>query len=249
MHGFKWGTHTRPFSSAGQPGVPARFVVEQIDDACFRPLLDLGFQYNRPDGSTPILVTSESLPSTDFASIPGFMGWFVSRTGRHTPAALVHDQLVALGISLGERAAADDLFLEMMDELDVPPVRRTVMWAAVSLATRWSSGWKTRATVMVWGLLAAAGLTLLVAGLVTGRPWWVLAALVAPTPASLLWGHKRRAGLVAGYALLPVVFPAASSALGYATYWVAEEVVRRARAVPQREHIEEHPTPVAYREM
>lgn len=249
MYRWQWVTQTSPFSAAGRPGTPARIVVEQIGDACFRPHPDFGFQYDPPDGSPPVVVTSESLPSTDFASIPGFLSWFVSRAGRHSPAALVHDQLVAPGVTTEDRAAADDLFLEMMDHLDVPPVRRSVMWAAVSLATRWSSRGLPRAAIGVWGMLASGGLALLVAGIVTGRPLWVVAALAAPVPASLLWGRKRRAGLVAGYALLPVAFPAASSALGYVTYWVIEEAVRRLRAVPEHQDIEELPTPVAYKEM
>ena len=249
MHGWTWRTHTAPFSAIGERTEPARFVVEQIDDATFALLAGHGFQVNRPDGAAPLVVSSDTLPSTDFASIPGFLSWFVSRAGRHTPAALVHDQLVEPGMAPEDRAAADDLFLELMGCLDVPPVRRTVMWAAVSLATRWTGGWRHRIGIVLWGALAACGLVALMAGLVTGRPLWVVAALAAPTPASVFWGHKYRAGLVAGYALLPVAFPAASSALGYGTYWVIEEAFRRLRAVRPRQDAEDLPTPVAYKEL
>jgi hypothetical protein len=34
------------------------------------------------------------LGETDLASIPSFLGWFARRHGRHTPAALLHDQLI-----------------------------------------------------------------------------------------------------------------------------------------------------------
>lgn len=232
----------------GAPDEPARFVVEQEGDTRFRLLAGHGFQLNLADGSAPVLVTDETLPVTDLASIPGFLSWFVSRTGRHTPAALVHDRLVTPGMDPVARAAADDLFLDLMARLDVPPVRRTVMWAAVSLATRWVSGWLARAAIVVWGVIAVCGLLSLVTGLVGSRPLWVIGALVAPAPASLLWGTKRRAGLVGGYALLPVAVPAASSALGYATYWVIEEALRRIWALAPHKKAEDLPAPVAYQD-
>ena len=51
------------------------------------------------------------------------MSWFVSRYGRHTPAALVHDELVTDGMEFEARKRADRVFLQMLDDLDVPPCR------------------------------------------------------------------------------------------------------------------------------
>ena len=58
----------------------------------------------------------------------------------------------------------------MMDGLRVPPVRSRVMWAAVSLATRWDGGTARRIGMVVWFVTAAGGLTLLIHGIAT-RSW------------------------------------------------------------------------------
>lgn len=249
MHGWTWGERTSPFAPLDEPGRPVRIVVEQISDRTFRVHPDHGFTCTFTDGREPVSVTSESLPTTDFASIPGFLSWFVSRHGRHTAAALVHDQMIERGISYERRAAADDLFLELMDDLDVPPVRRGVMWAGVTAATRWTGGWGRRLLLVLWFACALAGMAGCVAGAVTGTWWLVVVALLAPVPAAALWGGRWRAGLIAGYALPPVVGPALAAALGYATYWVVEELVRRLTAVPPSRSVDEMPAPTPYGEM
>src|SRR5690348_13427914 len=113
---WTWLTHTAPFSARHDPDRPATFMIEQISDRTFSISGD-GFQYNR-DGEPPIEVTSASLPTTDFASIPRFMAWLVSRYGRHTPAALVHDQLVSPDMKVAERKAADATFRRMLEALE-----------------------------------------------------------------------------------------------------------------------------------
>jgi hypothetical protein len=249
MAEWKWGTQTGRFSAEDRPGEPARVVVEQIGDASFRIVDGYGIDYHPRDGSAAISVTVESLTVTDFASIPQFASWFVSPYGRHTPAALVHDQLIGARMDPVVRRRADDLFLEMMEELDVPPVRRTVMWSAVTLATRMASGLAARLAMIAWLLLAVAGMVVVVAGLVTGHLLWSVAALVAPIPAALLWGPSRKAGVVGGYALPTVALPALASMLGYATYWCVEEGFRRIRSVPKSREVEEMPAPVGYKEL
>ena len=79
--------------------------------------------------------------TTDFASVPRFFVWFIPRYGRYTRAAILHD-------SLWERARAgnmawrdaDGLFRRAMHELNVPFLRRWIMWAGV----RWGSLWHAR---------------------------------------------------------------------------------------------------------
>src|SRR5215213_7385289 len=100
---WTWVTDTAPFSQLDDVQVPASFVVEQITDKEFRIPAGLGFQYNPSHDGAVIRVTPESLPTTDFASIPRYMAWFVSRHGRHTPAAFVHDQLVTPGMPFEDR--------------------------------------------------------------------------------------------------------------------------------------------------
>lgn len=227
---WEWTKRTGPFSAPGVPDSPARFVVEQTGDSCFA-IVAAGFAYN---GEPTVEVTPDSLPTTDFASIPRYLSWLVSRYGPHTPAALVHDQLVSGGMPYRERRAADDLFLTMMRQIEVPPVSARLMWAAVTLATRWHGGGARRASVVLWGLLAAAGLVGLVAGLVTGTAALVVAALLGPAVGALLWTDRYLAGLIAGYSLPVVLVPAATSWVGYAVYWAAERAVRAVRSLLPR---------------
>jgi len=71
---------------------------------------------------------------TDFASVPRAFVWFLPRYGRYTKAAIVHDHLwreeVPRTIS---RIEADGIFRQAMRELDVPFLRRWMMWGAVRL--------------------------------------------------------------------------------------------------------------------
>jgi Protein of unknown function (DUF1353) len=177
------------------------------------------------------------------------MSWFVSRYGRHTPAALVHDQLVTDDMSFAERRTADRRFLEMMDALQVPPVRSRVMWAAVSLATL-RRGRKGRVTAMLlWFVAAAAGIALLVHGLVN-RSWIEVAtALLAQLPASLLWGSLWRAGVIAGYALPLVVVPAVVSWSGYAAYSAVELSIKFLLKTSRRDASVADAPLIKYREM
>ena len=76
---------------------------------------------------------------TDFASVPRAFVWFLPRYGRYTKAAILHDYLwrhrVADGTGRVSRRDADGLFRRVMRELDVPFLRRWIMWAAV----RWAA--------------------------------------------------------------------------------------------------------------
>jgi hypothetical protein len=242
---WAWLSATGRFSALDEPGKPASFVFEQISDENFRIPEGLGFQYN-PAGDDAIRVTRDTLPSTDFASIPRYMSWLVSRHGRHTPAALVHDQLVSDGMEFEARKRADRAFLEMLDDLDVPPVQSRVMWTAVTLATRFHGPWAAKAGVVLWAALAVAGIGLLVWGLVTLTLWMILAALAAPAVAALLWGGQRSAGLIAGYALPVIAVPALVSLVGYWIYWVIEKGVKVIRQRKPENRGEQLPEPVAY---
>jgi hypothetical protein len=89
---WDWKKDTTPFSSDDpQHPQPAAFKLQQIHDERF-DLLE-PFNYTRADG-TEIQVDRKWLGETDLASIPSFLGWFARRHGRHTPAALLHDQLI-----------------------------------------------------------------------------------------------------------------------------------------------------------
>lgn len=242
---WSWSDNTDPFSAIGERPGPALFVVRQIGDRDFTIAEGTGFRY-RPAVGPPIDVTSETLPKTDFASIPRFMSWLVSRHGRHTPAALVHDQQVVDGMPFAERIAADRRFLEMMDALEVPPVQSRLMWAAVTLATRWRGPLASKVAIVVWGASAGGGMHLLVRGICHREPRMVAAALAAPAAAAGLWGRQYWAGVVGGYALPLVVVPAATSFVFWGGYWALETAVRLTRSLLPHNESEELPPPVGY---
>ncbi len=243
---FTWTEDTEPFTDL-RDHTPARFVLEQVEDANFS--LRRSFRY-QPAGTDPIDVTPTALPRTDLASIPSFMSWFVSRYGRHTAAALVHDRLYQEVERVPvERAAADRVFLHAMDALDVPPVRSRVMWAGVAAATRWITTPWGRVGIIAWGLAAAAGTGLLVYGFVSLTWWAVVVALAAPALGALLWGRRAYpAGLIGGYAVLFVVVPALASWIGWLSYWVAEQLVRLGRKLLPHNRGKPLPRPVSYKE-
>jgi hypothetical protein len=72
---------------------------------------------------------------TDFASVPRPFVWFLPRYGRYTKAAILHDYLCNVEVEAGalSRADADGIFRQAMRSLDVPFLRRWIMWAAVRL--------------------------------------------------------------------------------------------------------------------
>ena len=241
---FAFTTRTAPFTDAtGRE--PARFVLEQVGDVTFR--LRRPFRWRRRSGEV-VEVTPASVGTTDLASVQPGVAWFVTRHGRHTPAAIVHDQLVSVARTPEQRTAADRAFLEAMVDLDVPPVRAGVMWATVALATRWEGGPLRRAAIVAWGAASLAGLVTLVDGAVRRRPRQVLVALVAPLPAAALWGRQWRAGIIAGYAVWFVVVPTVGSFAGYGAYWSTEALVRGARRLLARRGAPEPPGPVPFAE-
>jgi hypothetical protein len=241
---WNWRTHTTPFSAVGDEAAQAAFLLEQISDKTFAVAGD-GFQYNRA-GDSAVVVTSASLPSTDFASIPRYMAWLLSRYGRHTPAALVHDQLVVKNMTFADRTAADRTFRDMLDDLNVPPVMSRVMWAAVTLATHMSCAKRTRIAMVLWFAVAAAGIALLVVGIATTTAWMIGVALLGPAIAAVLWGRQYNAGLVAGYALPVVVVPAGVSISGYWVYWVIEKATKLIRMVMPHNRGKSLPDPMSY---
>jgi hypothetical protein len=237
-----WGVDSRPFSAEPPPPQPCRVVLRQVGDSTFALQEDLVLTWPvAGEGAPPstLVVTPADVPTTDLASIPDYLGWFARRFGRHTPAAVVHDLLIPStgspwppGLPAEWRLApadADRLFRDLLTSSGVPPVRAHLMWAAVAARTRWQSGRLGRLSLIVWGLLAAAGSWAFVAGLTGGGPALVAGALVAPAVAALLWGREYGAGLVAGYSLWWIVFGSAPAWLAYKAYQVVEWVVWRVR--------------------
>jgi hypothetical protein len=232
-----WGVDSTPFS--GAEGVqPCRIVLHQVDDNDFDLVerLVVRAPASLPDLPSGAFVIEPSwVKGCDLASIPGVLGWFARRHGRHTGAALVHDLLILdRGTELPEDVPpewrlppeqADLLFRELLLACGVPPVRSYVMWAAVAARTRWYSGLRRKAGMVAWGLSAGAGTVALVLGLVRGD--WMLAgaATVAPVAGALLWGRQCLAGLIAGYAVWWALAGSAPAWVAYKVYQGVEGLV------------------------
>lgn len=218
-----------PFFAVGDDSTPSltpRFVLEQIDDSRFS--VSVPFVYRPDPPREQVEVSLATLPSTDLASIPWFVSWFVSRHGRHTPAALVHDCLVHRAREqhdVAARAQADQEFLNALEELKVPPIRSRVMWAAVTLATRWSTDWLRRIGVVLWLIAALAGTFAFGFGAFTGRPQMMVVAALGPLVGAALWGRQFVAGVVAGYAFLVIAPPTVACVASYSVYWLVEQTV------------------------
>ncbi len=216
--GWSFSGPTAPFF-APDGTEPAVFALRQVDDDRFT--LVEGFTYD--DGIDRVEVSEDVLVDTDLASIPLFMAWFVPVNGRHTPAALVHDTLVAAG----RREHGDAVFLRALEASGVPLLRRRLMHAAVVLATRWSGTVSARIGICLWVVASVLGTVALVWSLVAGNWTVALAALAAPVLAAPLWGWAcRGAGTVAGYAAWFIALPALMTAAGYGAYWSAEQLLR-----------------------
>jgi Protein of unknown function (DUF1353) len=107
--------------------------VQEISEQKWKLLKQMDYQgakelFQVPAGQT-----------TDFASVPRIFVWFLPRYGRYTKAAILHDYLWEEKVPQGmSRIDADGLFRQAMRELNVPFLRRWIMWAAV----RWAALFK-----------------------------------------------------------------------------------------------------------
>jgi hypothetical protein len=203
----------------------------------------------RWEGSHVVDVLPAKLPTTDLASIPWFLRWFVSPFGRHTAAALLHDYLMQEGPHEQPpivRRDADGIFLEGLTELKVAPARRRIMWAGVTLATRSIGRWWERLGVYAWILAAFVGTVTLVFAAVTGRWWLVAIAALAPVPSALLWGSQAFAGLIAGYAFVLVALPTVAILLAYCAYSLVEILIRLLRRLKRANRGKPLPGPPKY---
>ena len=138
---FDGGAHDEPL----RRDRPPRIVLERrerSDREVFTMLRRVGYA----DRHLGDLVVPADLATfhTDLTSVPSVFAWLVPRTGRHLPAALVHDALVAgtdepayltaEGRQL-DRVEADRVFRDAMADTGTGVVRRWLAWSAVTLAT------------------------------------------------------------------------------------------------------------------
>lgn len=224
----------RCFLAAGDD-VVARVVLEQVADRYFA--LREGFRYFAP-GRAALEVAPSDLRDgrTDLTSVPQALTWFVGRYGRHTPAALLHDAMLhraeqqakADGVSpLPGYEDADTVFREALACLQVPPLRRTTMWAAVSFGTRLRAGGIATVGIVVWLLAFVLGTLVLADAALAGNLVVLGVALAAPLAGAVLWGRQYRAGVAASYMAVFVAAPTLLGAISFLVYRVAEWAILR----------------------
>jgi hypothetical protein len=220
--------------------------LEQIDSKNFKVLT--GFRYQADDGAARITVQAGE--STDLASIPFFLRWFVGTYGRHTRAAILHDHMWRKPSDGLEKLAVDGtwavvsepidkftanrIFRDAMGEplLRVGTAKRWIMWAAVTLDTIRTSGpaglfiyafllLHIAADVLLFGAALGSHWTVIDGHHVFGLPLWIALA-VLPAPLALLWGGHPVAGIIGTYALLGLVVPILVTLAALGLYVIVE---------------------------
>ncbi len=166
-----------------------RVRVDSITDEDWRTVRPMTFTGSKGDSWT--------VPAgfvTDFASVPRLFVWYIAKAGRWTRAAILHDWLLEL-VKRGELSSvdADGLFRLALAELDVPPVKRHIMWTAVRWGAAFSpyrraGWWRTAPQVL--------GITALILPVFVVPVVAVAAALVVLGAAeAVATGGKRRGTL------------------------------------------------------
>ncbi len=245
---FTYGTDTITIGDTGNI-VLERLPIQEGDCEEFRLHRTVTYATTLADGS-PFVYTvppaNEPDWVTDLASVPQLLTWLVPTSGKHLPAALVHDALV--DDPAIDRYHADELFRDGMGDLEVGFIRRWLMWTAVTLETiRRRAGLMTKVrtfgSLLLIVLLGAAA-TVNLATDVTILPWMgteegvsgffveaafgLAGAIVIPVVLGvLLWAPVRTAGVIAGVSIA-VLFHAMLLVAGvYGFYRLLEGTPRR----------------------
>ncbi|KAF0967964.1 MULTISPECIES: DUF1353 domain-containing protein [unclassified Gordonia (in: high G+C Gram-positive bacteria)] len=176
---------------------------------------------------------------TDLASVPRFMRWFEDSYGRHTLAAMIHDELISDAVNSGALQSdtlSDRFFREMMRTSGVPWLKRWLMWSAVALRTRWVAGGYRRWSIVLWLLLSVVGITATVGSAgallfdwpwpVSSPAWSLVVALLMIFVAAPLWGRQWAASLIAAVGALWLVPAAAMTSLAWVVYSALERIAR-----------------------
>lgn len=123
---------------------PADFVVEHLGGKRFKLVEAFGYWDKPAHPDRPFIAKKDF--RNDLSSVPRPVSWVVPVVGAHLPASLLHDALV---VGDGEppthdgpqvsREEADRIFRDAMRHSGTPRIRRWLVWAAVSLATMWTT--------------------------------------------------------------------------------------------------------------
>jgi Protein of unknown function (DUF1353) len=208
-----------PGTGANEPEV----ILRQVSPSRFQLLH--GFWYDRAGTEEQHFVPShdpqtdpnDQNNSSDLASVPPLLTWFIGTYGIHTKAALFHDHHVDAGAM--PRKHADTLFRDALRESGVRWLRRWLMWTAVSLETR-------------FGLVGFVVIVVHLIALTVAFGWWLFGSLSLWVPlgvflAGFLWGLRRWPLALLGFALvgLPAFFALLARLVAWLTELVEEVLV------------------------
>ena len=182
-------------TSSLRPGAFSELHVTERADQRGRPEWELTqpLAHTTSDGTT---YTAPTGMRTNFASVPFFLTWLVSRTGRHNKAAVIHDLLWRrANDGTEDRYVADTVFREALAHLGVSWLRRWMMWAGVrqgGLLRRHRGRWPIRDIVTV------TAMTIVIAPIVIPVSSVVVAARVALWAVDFVptWLGKQRPPVV-----------------------------------------------------
>lgn len=228
------------------PGSGLHIVLRHSEDEAVEAwFMERRIAYCSREFDTPIEVPRDRATfETDLTSVPAVFSWLVPRTGSHLAAALVHDALTPpfsvpdvpdwVGPQPVTQMQADRVLRHAMGDLGTPPIRRWLVWSAVSVPTAWKVS-RLRGLLAYLSIFAIvvlgwfATLDLFDQGKwlpwMGDQPWnrelifGGIAALVIPLVLSLLWPKGLRpAGIIVGVsvaALLHLTAAIAGVTFGY----------------------------------
>lgn len=180
---------------------------------------DIGIDVDDPEVEDRLrIVSPESLPDTDLASVPAPFRWWVNSYGLHTPAALIHDRFIGAEEEIRALKGVteqqiDRYFRYMLGALGIGVVRRWLIWSAVAVRTRLVSGLVLRVLFGLWAVAMLIGLFLTYRAIFEGGSWWL--PLLLPLAAASLWGRQWGAGVAIAYLGIPTLLvPSLLAVLG-----------------------------------
>ena len=221
------------FTIDGTPGGPVR--LRQVTEKSF--VLESDIHYGGTTGledkgfDKATMDDIRRLPagiSTDLASVPGPMRWFLGTYGAHTPAVLIHDRLIPTPQELQDTMTdqyADRYLRFMAKDVGMRWLRRWVMWAGVALRTRWAGGGLRKASVVLWVIAAVAGITYFVNGAMDGDVGQMFVASLGVFVFAGLWDRQYGAGVIGGITAPWLLPPAILATIGLGIYVVLEFVL------------------------
>lgn len=206
-------------------------VLAQVGSKAFE--LCNGFRYRHGRTDTVVTVPRDPDDRTyDLTSIPPALTWLIPTYGKHALAALLHDDLITHETSVADRAVADRVFRDTLGELDVPLLRRWLLWGGTAIATLFTATAMRKLRAVLWALVVVLGAVAFWASVLgvelplVGDAGLIAPVVVMTVGALLLLPTHLSVGLLAVPTALYLLLPAAVIAAALAVYGIVEWVVK-----------------------